>query len=534
MLRFGASVQTPMAAKRPDTDITKNRAKRSTLAQTILGVIRRGFYGRPLFRPGDRIGIAVSGGADSVALLHLLLKLQRQLGVLLSVAHFNHQLRGKASDDDEKFVSKLAERYGLEFHVGRANVASKAKQQKLNLEDAARRARYGFFSELVKEGKVTQVAVAHTADDQAETVLAHILRGTGLAGLGGIHPVSQHIVRPMLEIRRAALRVYLKEQKQPWREDATNRDTAKLRARIRKKLLPMVEKHFQPSTVEHLSALAQFAREDEARLEFTAEMRARILSKKTDGTIRIHVRELQCLPKRGKIKSSDVDPLLKLRTRSLTRRMVRHIVKQVKTRAGELGAWHVEAVLDLAERAESGKLLQLPGGVEVRRERDSLVFRAVGQSRETNAARTTGKQRPRGAPKPGKEFEYSIDFSGSDTAIEVPCLACIFRFTRIDWPAKRGETSSMGPVLDERALRLPLVLRNWRPGDRFRPAGHRKAHKLKRLLNEKRVSRWEREGWPVLTSAGVLAWVRGFPLAAEFAVNEVTQAGIAIAEEEIA
>jgi tRNA(Ile)-lysidine synthase len=533
MLRFGASVQTPMAAKRPDTDITKNRAKRSTLAQTILGVIRRGFYGRPLFRPGDRIGIAVSGGADSVALLHLLLKLQRQLGVLLSVAHFNHQLRGKASDDDEKFVSKLAERYGLEFHVGRANVASKAKQQKLNLEDAARRARYGFFSELVKEGKVTQVAVAHTADDQAETVLAHILRGTGLAGLGGIHPVSQHIVRPMLEIRRAALRVYLKEQKQPWREDATNRDTAKLRARIRKKLLPMVEKHFQPSTVEHLSALAQFAREDEARLEFTAEMRARILSKKTDGTIRIHVRELQCLPKRGKIKSSDVDPLLKLRTRSLTRRMVRHIVKQVKTRAGELGAWHVEAVLDLAERAESGKLLQLPGGVEVRRERDSLVFRAVGQSRETNAARTTGKQRPRGAPKPGKEFEYSIDFSGSDTAIEVPCLACIFRFTRIDWPAKRGETSSMGPVLDERALRLPLVLRNWRPGDRFRPAGHRKAHKLKRLLNEKRVSRWEREGWPVLTSAGVLAWVRGFPVAAEFAVNEMTQAGIAIAEEEI-
>ena len=533
MLRFGASVQTPMAAKRPDTDITKAREKRSTLAQTVLGAIRRGVYTRPLFRPGDRIGIAVSGGADSVALLHLLLELQRQLGVLLSVAHFNHQLRAKASDDDEKFVSKLAERYGLEFHVGRANVASKAKQQKLNLEDAARRARYGFFSELVKEGKVTQVAVAHTADDQAETVLAHILRGTGLAGLGGIHPASQHIVRPLLQIRRAALRVYLKERKQTWREDATNRDTAKLRARIRKKLLPMLEEHFQPSTVEHLSALAQFAREDDAHLEFTAEMRAGVLSKKTDGTIRIHARDLQCLPKRGKIKSSDVDPLLKLRTRSLTRRMVRYIVKQVKTRAGELGARHVEAVLNLAERAESGKLLHLPGGVEVRRERDSLVFRTVVQSRETTAATTTGKQRPRGAPKSGKEFEYSIDFSGSDAAIEVPCLACIFRFTRIDWPAKRGETSSMGPVLDERALRLPLVVRNWRPGDRFRPAGHRKAHKLKRLLNEKRVSRWEREGWPVLTSAGVLAWVRGFPLAAEFAVNEMTQAGIAIAEEEI-
>ena len=521
-----------MAAKRQDTNITKTHEKRSTLAQTVLGVIRRGVYGKPLFRPGDRIAIAVSGGADSVALLYLLLETQRQLGVVLSVVHFNHQLRGRASNDDEKFVSKLAERYAFEFHVGRANVASKAKQQKLNLEDAARRARYGFFSELVKEGKVTQVAVAHTADDQAETVLAHILRGTGLAGLGGIHPVSQHIVRPLLQIRRAALRVYLKERKQTWREDATNRDTAKLRARIRKKLLPMLEKHFQPSTVEHLSALAQFAREDDAHLEFTAEMRTRVLSKKTDGAIGI--RDLQCLPTRSKIKSGDVDPLLKLRTRSLTRRMVRHIVKQMKTRAGELGSRHVEAVLDLAERAESGKLLQLPGGVEVRRERDSLVFRAVGQSRETNAVRTAAKQRPRGAPKPGKEFEYSIDFSGFDTAIEVPCLACIFRFTRIDWPAKRGETSSMGPVLDERVLRLPLVLRNWRPGDRFRPAGHRKAHKLKRLLNEKRVSRWQREGWPVLTSAGVLAWVRGFPVAAEFAANETTQAGIAIAEEKTA
>ena len=520
-----------MAANRQDTDITKTLEKRSTLSQTVLAAIRRGVYGKPLFRPGDRIGIAVSGGADSVALLHLLLELQRQLGVILSVAHFNHQLRGRASDDDEKFVSKLAERYGLEFHVGRTNVASKAKQQKLNLEDAARRARYGFFSELVKEGKVMQVAVGHAADDQAETVLAHILRGTGLAGLGGIHPVSQHIVRPLLQIRRAALRVYLKERKQTWREDATNRDTAKLRARIRKKLLPMLEKHFQPSTVEHLLALAQFAREDDAHLEFTAEMRARILSKKTDGTIRIHVRELQCLPKRSKIKSGDVDPLLKLRTRSLTRRMVRHIVKQVKTRAGELGSQHVEAVLDLAERAESGKLLQLPGGVEVRRERDSLVFRAASQSRETNAAKPTRKQRLRGTPRPGKEFEYSIDFSGFDIAIEVPCLACVFRFTRIDWPAKRGETSSMGPVLDERALRLPLVLRNWRPGDRFRPAGHRQAHKLKRFLNEKHVSRWEREGWPVLTSAGVLAWVRGFPVAAEFAVNGTTQAGIAIAEE---
>src|SRR5277367_4522267 len=272
---------------------------RARLTADLLELLRK----RDTFRAGGRGGLGVSGGADSVGLLLLLLELREELGIVLSVAHLNHKLRGRASDGDEKFVRKLAAQHGLEFHGARVDVAARAKREKANLEDAARRARYEFFSRLVADGKVDLVAVAHTADDQAETVLAHILRGTGLAGLGGIHPVSQQIVRPLLQIRRAALRVYLRERKQTWREDATNRDTAKLRARIRKKLIPMLEKHFQPSTVEHLSALAQFAREDDAHLEFTAEMRARVLSKKTDDTIRIHVRELRCVPKRGKIES---------------------------------------------------------------------------------------------------------------------------------------------------------------------------------------------------------------------------------------
>jgi len=132
-----------------------------------------------------------------------------------------------------------------------------------------------------------------------------------------------------------------------------------------------------------------------------------------------------------------------------------------------------------------------------------------------------------------KIFATKIDFAGPETHIEVPCLACVFRFTIIDWPAKTAETSLSGSVLDYRALRAPLVLRSWHPGDRFQPSGHRKAHKLKRLLNEKRVSRWERDGWPVLVSGGVLAWARGFPVAAEFAANESTKVGILIAEEKV-
>src|SRR5215831_8147547 len=164
-----------------------------------------------MLRAGHRVGVAVSGGADSVALLRLLLDLRAEIGIVLSAVHFNHKLRGKASDKDEAFVAGLAEKFGLTLHIGHADVARKAKQEKRNLEDAARRARYAFFKKLTDSGLVDVVATAHTADDQAETVLAHILRGTGLAGLAGIHPVTKDgIVRPLLEVRREELRKYLR------------------------------------------------------------------------------------------------------------------------------------------------------------------------------------------------------------------------------------------------------------------------------------------------------------------------------------
>jgi tRNA(Ile)-lysidine synthase len=490
--------------------------------------------------PGDSVGVAVSGGADSVAMLHLLVDLREKLGIVLSVVHFNHHLRGKASDADEKFVRKLAAKHGLPCHVGRDDVAAKARREKANLEDAARRARYAFFVQLVEGGKLTRIAVGHTADDQAETVLAHILRGTGLAGLGGIHPTSEHVVRPLLQVRRATLRVYLKQRKQTWREDATNLDTSKMRARIRKKLLPLLEKQFQPTVVEHLGALATLAREDNIYMDFAAAFRIDAVCKRENSAISIDILELlktqqltASVPTPPDFPNSRVAHPLRLskgggleptqpQTNAIARRMIRQIVNQLKPQAGQLTAAHVDSILHLAEHGENGKSLPLPGGVEVRRERDKLIFRPK-----------LGTTRGNGFTDGPKRFEQQIDLSGPETAIEVPCLACVFRFTRIDWPAKTGETSVTGTVLDRRALCPPIVLRSWRPGDQFRPSGHRKAHKLKRLLNEKRVSRWEREGWPVLTSAGVLAWARGFPVAAEFAANERTRVGILIAEEEI-
>lgn len=163
----------------------------------------------------------------------------------------------------------------------------------------------------------------------------------------------------------------------------------------------------------------------------------------------------------------------------------------------------------------------LPGGVAVRKDREALVFRAI-QKREANATRAANHS-----------FEYNIDLSRGTQDLRVPELGWVFRLRVIDWPSKGEENKSREMVLDLERLRTPLVLRNWRPGDRLRPSGHQSAHKLKRLLNEKHISRWEREGWPVLASGEVLVWARGFPVAADYAANEKTRTGILIAEERL-
>jgi len=477
--------------------------QRPGLPARILDCLKK----QQMMRPGDRVGVAVSGGADSVALLLLLLELREKLGIVPSVVHFNHKLRGKASDADEQFVAKLAAKHGLEFHTASVHVAKKAKKERANLEDTARRARYDYFRSLVESGALARIAVAHTADDQAETVLAHILRGTGLTGLGGIHPVAGSIIRPLLKTRRGELRTYLRAKKQKWHEDATNRDTRRMRARIRRKLLPLLEKQFQPAIVEHLATLADLAREDEAFLEAVAARRAAELVQKCGEGLRIAATDLLEPPSRME------------EAQALSKRLVRHIVKSLKPHSGQLGAGHVNAVLELALHGQGGTSLPLPGGVEVRREGAGLAFHAVG------------KKIASGTPSKAREFEYNIDMARGVQEVRVPELGCVFRFRVIDWPGKRAETSRDGAVLDRDRLHLPLVLRNWRPGDRMRPLGHRNAHKLKRLLNEKRISRWGRDGWPVLTSGGILAWARGLHVAAEFAADERTRAGMVIAEE---
>jgi tRNA(Ile)-lysidine synthetase-like protein len=319
----------------------------------------------PWFRPGMKLAAAVSSGADSVALLTLLAETRSQLGIVLSAVHFNHKLRGKASDADEKFVVALAEKFGVTLHIGRADVAGKARRERSNLEDAARRARYSFFEKLTGQDRLDAVATAHTIDDQAETVLAHILRGTGIAGLAGIHPSAASVCRPLLGFRREELRKYLRASKQPWREDATNRDINRSRARMRKKLLPLLVKEFNPAAIEHLAGLATRAREQAQFVDCFAHKIFETLVKRSESSARISIA--------GFLDPADLgQPEAPCTVRAA---LTHKIVAQLKDKRGQLSALHLDSIVRLAQRGEPGKRIQLPGGVDVVREKDTLLFR---------------------------------------------------------------------------------------------------------------------------------------------------------------
>jgi tRNA(Ile)-lysidine synthase len=225
--------------------------------ENVLRYIRE----RNLLRAGDRVAAAVSGGADSVALLRALLALRSELGIVLAVAHFNHGLRGEASDADEAFVAELAKLHELEFFSGHADVSAHAFEVKLSIEAAGRELRYRWFEQLAREQRLDCIATAHTLDDQAETVLLKFLRGAGSRGLAGIYPIVRRdrfrIIRPMLCVTRAGVEIYLSSLGQEWREDESNLDHRFLRNRVRHELLPLLEREYNPNLRRLLSDLAE-------------------------------------------------------------------------------------------------------------------------------------------------------------------------------------------------------------------------------------------------------------------------------------
>jgi tRNA(Ile)-lysidine synthase len=471
-----------------------------------------------MLHPGDVAGIAVSGGADSVALLRIMQDLRARLGIRLVVVHFNHQLRGAESDGDEKFVADLARKNNLEFITGTEDVASWARSHACNLEEAARKCRYAFFSKLIRDGRITRVCVGHTADDQAETVLAKLIRGTGPAGLGGIYPVAEYVTRPLIETRRAELREFLRTKNQNWREDSTNLDESRLRAKIRAQLLPALEQDFQPAIVSHLNNLASLSRDDDEFWIALIEERFTASVAKQKHGLGISIDDLLMPLALSKPTQGNHSPMA-----AVTSRLVRRILQEVKGDRIGFTSRHFNDVLHLATASTSGHQIELPGGIRVERSFNDLLFTRTSPAEHSGTEKAT-----RGAI----EFHYALSLnSQTEQRVDLPEIGTRLRLKVIDWPAMRRDTSVEPPVADWSRLRTPAVVRSWLPGDSFRPQGRLRNRKLKHLMREKRIAPRDRRGWPVLTSAGEIVWARGFPVAQEFVAEKDTRKVLTISEE---
>jgi tRNA(Ile)-lysidine synthase len=427
-----------------------------------------------LIRAGDRVAVAVSGGADSVALLRLLLDARSELGIVLSIAHFNHKIRGPEADEDEAFVRALAAEHDLAFRGASADTPRFARDHHLGLEAAARQLRHEFFRELIRQDKAGKVATAHTLDDQAETVLLRLMRGAGTKGLAGIYPDVKveggSIVRPLLRVRRAEVRAWLESLDQIWREDGTNADLSFTRNRVRHKLLPLIESEFGSAALERVAETAEIARAEENYWE--EHLQPLVPELATDGEFRF-----------------PVDALLQ-QPLAIRRRLVRGAAQKLNV---TLDFQHVEQVRALAQSVEC-KTISLPDGLRASANKGALRLRI-----EDSKARA-------------QPFAYRLSVPGE---IEIAELRCRIRFRLING-------SQALAACDPRQLLSPefdggeLIIRNWRAGDRFWPLHSKSDKKIKELLKPDCVPAALRALWPVAEHQGEILWVRGLPVSRKF------------------
>jgi tRNA(Ile)-lysidine synthase len=466
----------------------------SNLAASTLASIRR----HRMLRPGDRVGVAVSGGADSVALLRILLTLRSELGITLSAVHFNHRIRGAEADLDQDFVSALARTLDVEFHYSSADTPAHAGESRLGLEAAARDLRYQYFRHLLSSGAVHRIATAHTRDDQAETVLLRFLRGSGTRGLAGIYPVlipgidssaanPSHppaIVRPLLEAGREELRLYLKDLDQVWREDASNTELKFTRNRIRHALIPILERDYNPALQQVLAESAEVARAEEQFWTQETDRQMNALLYTPPQPAPAQTASLSAPPP----LALRLDPL-RLQPLALQRRLVRAAAESLGL---QLDFHHVEQILSLVENPTGeAKLVELPHCVLARVVDGTLSFHPpCSQSLPgSQSFKVTG-------------FDYSLAVPGM---ILIPELGSSIHASMV--PA--GEHSS-NPLLDPAQLGSNLRVRSWRAGDRYWPAHTKNSKKLKELLQSDHISKQLKDLWPVVLSGERIVWVPGF------------------------
>ncbi len=450
-----------------------------------------------MFQPDQRVGVAVSGGADSVCLLRVLGELAPRWNLRLTVLHLDHQLRGEESRQDAAFVRNLAAALDLPYESQETDVAALCRETGENLEQAARTTRLRFFQRLIAAGTVERIATGHTRSDQAETVLFRFLRGSGTAGLAGIRPVTpEGIVRPLLEIDRAAIEHYLREREIAWRTDSTNASRAFARNRIRHELLPQLTRDWNPAMVETLAHTADWAQAEEAYWESELARIAATHLVFDPPTVLLQVDSLADLPL------------------AVARRVVRRAVECAKGDLRGISFEHLAGVLELAASAEGHGRMQIPG---------LDIFRSFNWLRIAPPALDNLDNRNYRLllPVPG-----AVRLPGRKTVVVRAELSANVTDT-----AEGVYNGGLG-FLDWNRLSGSLEVRNWRPGDQYQPVGHSGAEKIKSLFQEARVPLWERRHWPIVIMGEEILWARRFGPAARYAADAGSSPVLGIRETE--
>jgi tRNA(Ile)-lysidine synthase len=446
-----------------------------------------------MLAPGDRVVAAVSGGADSMALLQVLLDVRTRYRLHITVVHVDHMLRGKESRREALFVERWAREHGAACVVLSRDVRAFSERTRQSLQAAAREVRYAALEEAAAAAHAEKIALGHHADDQAETVLLWLLRGAGTAGLGGMAPVRQdRYIRPLLYHTRGAIETFCAERSIPFVPDTSVGELHYVRNRIRHRLIPLLRQEYNPQIADVLARTAEQLRSDEACLQ--ALLRPALLEGLDEGNGRAVVAA-------GMLKG--LDPALRSRA-------VRQIVSRLQPGSRQLTSRHVAAVARLCERTGPSRTVELPSGVTVRREYGALVFEVR-----------------RCPPAP---FAYRFaDIPGCATLPEIGATMFFEVEQAPDMARIAGNRDSCTAWFDCRKIVLPLTIRTWAPGDRLCPlglSGHSK--KVQDMFTDAKVPLSRRASVPVLLFGKEIAWVCGCRSDERFKVDQDTPAALRV------
>ena len=461
-----------------------------------------------MFRPGDRVVVAVSGGPDSIALLHLLAEMTPELKLDLHVAHLDHGWRGREGTRDADFVRRTAVRLGVPVTVGRVDPAVWRRRagRQSSREARARDLRYEFLKETARQIGARRVAVGHTRDDQAESFLLRLLRGSGSRGLGAIHPVVDDlIVRPLLEVRRRDLIAWLRDNHLSYRIDATNRDVRQARNRVRRRLLPLLARDYNPAAVERLARCADLLRDEDAYLAGLAETEFRRLATRRGETLVLTGRELLDLPP------------------AIRRRVVRRALETLRGDLKRITLEHVERTLLLLEDPAGRRSVSLPEGLTASVSGLGLTL-ARGRGAPARKAPAAGAPatdcREALCPVPGE-----VALQGFDLRLRASIVP------RDLAPPDMRRAGRERAYLDADLLPGPLLIRPRRPGDRFVPLGGPGTRKVKSFLIDRKIPLTDRGRIPLVLSGDRIAWVVGHAIDDRFKVTGTTRRVLVLEKE---